>query len=594
MPKSTFLRPLLAVLSLIFLLFWGIDLSRAVSAYFWSLPLYFRVLFFFNLAIWCWASNVHILALAGIDSVLVLNDASIPITPFVPVAIVRSTSNPGYVGKVSGVMLSSSGRKLKLEDDEVDLFGSGKDLATFVVPSQNPQQLTSVANRKFASNLYKIAIAYSAVTAVAVTLFYQFLGVHGLKIAEWVPLLTYAILLGITLLPTNHFFGAERRMFLRSFARTAFGTLQSEVPFSDVLLADILTSFSRVIGDLQLVVMDLMFSEDHEMDHIRHSSHASTAGTGSSARKRRSLVDSIVFAMESTVPTSTLNKRGDSPTPLPQLSSRTPAGTESTPSTSAPDALTPMGDGSSFSSGGPQAVTFSDIVIHFLICLPFLFRLRQCIAEFTQTHDPAARSRHFANALKYLSAIPVITSSFVINYLRVAYHGMALGDEQVENIKFRLNTAVTLWICFSVINSLFSLYWDVYMDWNLGKIPQSKSSIALDDENSQFPCFLRPIRFFSRTWLYYLAIVVDTVLRLAWVVKVTLFYELVEVTLLHGDNYDTRISVGGGENMAEGGLAALVVVDFALKILEVFRRWAWVFFRVEREWVIRGLGGAGK
>ncbi|TPX60412.1 hypothetical protein PhCBS80983_g01787 [Powellomyces hirtus] len=32
---------------------------------------------------------------------------------------------------------------------------------------------------------------------------------------------------------------------------------------------------------------------------------------------------------------------------------------------------------------------------------------------------------------------------------------------------------------------------------------------------------------------------------------------------------------------------ALVAIDIALKILEVLRRWMWVFLRVEREWVSR-------
>lgn len=57
--------------------------------------------------------------------------------------------------------------------------------------------------------------------------------------------------------------------------------------------------------------------------------------------------------------------------------------------------------------------------------------------------------------------------------------------------------------------------------------------------------------------IYYLAIIIDLTLRCTWSLKLS----------PHLDHF----------NDLEGGI-------FAMELLEVFRRFVWVFFRVETEW----------
>ncbi|KAJ3042708.1 protein-ER retention protein [Rhizophlyctis rosea] len=156
-------------------------------------------------------------------------------------------------------------------------------------------------------------------------------------------------------------------------------------------------------------------------------------------------------------------------------------------------------------------------------------------------------------------------SSFAINYLRL--HGERSGDV-MDRAEFErtLNSAVGIWIILSIVNSLYSLYWDVAVDWALTQPPKTFSSRTL------IPHYLRRHLHFPR-WVYHAAVVLDTLLRLTWTFKVALLYTLVRATV-----YDDPMPSSVG-------------LDVALKVAEVLRRWMWVFLRVEREWVERKWGG---
>jgi EXS family len=79
------------------------------------------------------------------------------------------------------------------------------------------------------------------------------------------------------------------------------------------------------------------------------------------------------------------------------------------------------------------------------------------------------------------------------------------------------------------------------------------------------PWGLRRHRFLHSNNLYYIAIVVDFFLRFTWSIKLS----------PHLDHF----------NDLEGGI-------FLMELLEVFRRWLWIFFRVETEWVRTSRGPA--
>lgn len=100
------------------------------------------------------------------------------------------------------------------------------------------------------------------------------------------------------------------------------------------------------------------------------------------------------------------------------------------------------------------------------------------------------------------------------------------------------------------INSTYSFYWDVAKDWDL-----SMFSSRRDDP--EHPWGLRRHRYFRVNEIYYFVIALDLILRFTWSLKLS----------PHLDHF----------NDMEGGI-------FLIELLEVFRRWVWVFLRVETEW----------
>ena len=101
-----------------------------------------------------------------------------------------------------------------------------------------------------------------------------------------------------------------------------------------------------------------------------------------------------------------------------------------------------------------------------------------------------------------------------------------------------------------LINSSYSFYWDVARDWDLTLLSPSRN-------DPEHPYGLRKHRFFAQTELYYFVIALDFILRFTWTMKLS----------SRLDRYQDM----------EGGI-------FVIQLLEVFRRWVWIFFRVETEW----------
>ena len=102
---------------------------------------------------------------------------------------------------------------------------------------------------------------------------------------------------------------------------------------------------------------------------------------------------------------------------------------------------------------------------------------------------------------------------------------------------------------FNFINSAYSFYWDVTMDWDLTLLSDSR-------DNPEHPYGLRRHRYFTDRQ-YYLAIAFDFVVRFSWLSSfIPRFRWLVE--------YEIGI--------------------FILMSLEVARRWIWIFLRTEAEW----------
>ncbi|KAF3940231.1 hypothetical protein ABW19_dt0206393 [Dactylella cylindrospora] len=193
------------------------------------------------------------------------------------------------------------------------------------------------------------------------------------------------------------------------------------------------------------------------------------------------------------------------------------------------------------STSTPERRCGGSVMLPIIIAVPSMIRLRQCLIEYLRMSGrPSAERRpHLFNALKYSSAFPVILFSALQKDTEVGSSGLT-----GETALYRF------WLLSVLVNSFFSFYWDVARDWDL-------SLFSANRANPEYPFGLRQILLFPAPGVYYAAIFLDCLLRLTWSLKLS----------PHLDRYGDL----------EGGI-------FILQFLEIFRRWLWIFFRVETEW----------
>mmetsp|Transcript_22249 Transcript_22249/g.46098 ORF Transcript_22249/g.46098 Transcript_22249/m.46098 type:complete len:423 (+) Transcript_22249:89-1357(+) len=86
---------------------------------------------------------------------------------------------------------------------------------------------------------------------------------------------------------------------------------------------------------------------------------------------------------------------------------------------------------------------------------PFLIRARQCIVTSRNAPDSTSRFMQRVNLLKYLSALPIMT--FSLCYVHTDSLQLILDKDDFE----------VLWALAAVLNSAFSFIWDLVMDWGL-------------------------------------------------------------------------------------------------------------------------------
>ena len=208
---------------------------------------------------------------------------------------------------------------------------------------------------------------------------------------------------------------------------------------------------------------------------------------------------------------------------------------------------------SSTSTARPDRGCGGAYVVPLIISIPSIIRLRQCLIEFVRVQRNRQQysgwgGQHLGNALKYASAFPVI----ILSALQRGY----------DPKKIHLSEAglFRLWLLFVFVNSFYSFYWDVAKDWDLSLFSSERKR-----NDPEYPYGLRRHRYFHSRNLYYIAIGVDLALRCTWSFKLS----------PHLDHF----------NELEGGI-------FMMEFLEVFRRWMWIFLRVETEWVRNSRGPA--
>ncbi|CAM1506626.1 Fc.00g062670.m01.CDS01 [Cosmosporella sp. VM-42] len=363
-----------------------------------TFPLPYRVGFIATLAVWGWGINLHYLYLAKID--------------------VPSTIR--YPGRAS--------------------------------PHHIPHHLST----------YRLATVLSCLLAVSITLFWMVTWRAPSRVVayDWIPLTYLVAMAAIFVVPLQHLPSGGRRRFLATLRRVSIGGLAEpqDGKFGDILLADVLTSYAKVFGDL-FVTICMFFT------------------------------------------------RGSS--------------------TNRPDR----------NCGGT-------IIVPLIMAVPSMIRFRQCMIEYFRVRRAPYKEsvgwggQHLANALKYSTAFPVLITSAL-------QRGVEDGDT-----KAALNKA---WLVAVLVNSLYSFYWDVAKDWDMTLFSSKR-----ERESPNHPFGLRDRLMFRPINLYYVVIVMDLMLRCTWSIKLN----------RHLDKFSDF----------ESGL-------FLIEFLEVFRRWVWIFFRVETEWI---------
>jgi hypothetical protein len=298
---------------------------------------------------------------------------------------------------------------------------------------------------------------------------------------DFLPITCLCILLGLFILPLRGFSSAGRRRFLTTLRRVSIGGIAptGQGKFGDILLADVLTSYAKIIADL-FVALCMFFS-----------------------------------------PNGSATKRPD------------------------------RGCGGQY-------------IIPIVIAIPSIIRFRQCIIEYLRVRASNAKNggigahgwggQHLANALKYSTAFPVIIFSALQRNLSVDH----------ENIGVTETTLYRLWLLAVFTNSFYSFYWDVAKDWDLTLFSSAGKSHS-------HPYGLRSRMFFPGKEIYYFAIGTDLLLRCTWSLKLSPHLD-------HFADFESGI--------------------FLMEFLEVGRRWMWIFFRVETEWVrnvgVTSLGTPGQ
>ncbi|RHZ46929.1 hypothetical protein Glove_603g5 [Diversispora epigaea] len=359
-----------------------------------TLPLPYRVLIVSVIGVWAWGLNLQILSSQSIDV---------------------------------NVLLSSSQEKK-------------------YIPTHRP--------------IYTLALILSFLIFFSLSVFWQVTGGVQVKIIEWtvIPLSCYVIIFLIIFCPFNIFCLKERYRFLKCLRRVFFSGFKQEVYFSDVIIADIMTSFAKVWGDLYVTGCILLFFD--------------------------------------------INQEGIS-----------------------------------------RNRCYGDVIAPLFTSIPYIIRFKQCI---TCYFTPKNTSRnHLFNALKYASAFPVILFSAMQKW----------NKEEEKTTFFRISSILIfkLWIISVAINSFYSFYWDVAKDWKL------EFFNSITTKYYFIPSFkLRSTLHFREPIIYYIAIFIDFILRFTWSFKLSSHLHII--------------------HQLEGGV-------FLMECLEIVRRWLWLFFRIESEFI---------
>ena len=211
-----------------------------------------------------------------------------------------------------------------------------------------------------------------------------------------------------------------------------------------------------------------------------------------------------------------------------------------------------------------------------LTCLPYWFRLQQCVRRFYDAkRGSRERVEHVVNAGKYVVSLVAICLASAGGYVQIRG-------------RFREDPGELAWVFFLVLGTAYAYLWDVVMDWGLVEIemPDSRSEKRAGGTRGwRLPvvrwAFTRE-RVFRGKAFYAWALISNLAGRLAWAVTVT----------PHGVGaaFLLRLGFAPGVERTPGALLALddlasESVGTFVAVLELLRRAQWTFLRLENEYL---------
>ena len=177
---------------------------------------------------------------------------------------------------------------------------------------------------------------------------------------------------------------------------------------------------------------------------------------------------------------------------------------------------------------GLRTCSRGSLFVNAVLALPYLLRMFQCLIVYASTREKP----NLFNAIKYATVFPVIGLSVL------KYH---VSQELWTSFLWYM------WLLASIVNTVYCYYWDVEMDWDISWFSAETNWCWLP---SRWPA-LKADLLYSPRWLYLWAMGSNLFGRVAWIYKLS------------------------------SHLKHWKVVTFSVALVEVFRRFQWVFLRIE-------------
>ncbi|KAL7753748.1 protein-ER retention protein [Sorochytrium milnesiophthora] len=369
-------------------------------------PTAFRALLLIDLALVGWAVNVSLLARVGVNMGTIL----------------KTRPAGSTAASVSGTSVSVSALPLQ-------------------VPYHQRKHGPVSAARILTAAAY-VAIWWSAMLWA----YHQSEQTLAVRSA-YVSGLLYATLLLVLCLPVNILCYPERWAFVRSMGRLFKPSLSAKVYFCDVLLADVLTSFAKVLGDLADTLCVVLLQPGG-------ASGSAQSAVGTQSGYQGALV--LLVTM------------------LPFLVRLKQCIAEYRASASEASSV----DSTSLSAKNSDETLHNLVMSHTTDsgASQDLYRephigIKLAAATTRPTYLPmpkTAAQRHLLNALKYASALPVVALSALLKQRSHIAHAPGVVPKAAHS---STGFAFFCWYVFVLINSVYSFYWDVCIDWSLGQRP---------------------------------------------------------------------------------------------------------------------------